>query len=85
VLTSTEGKTTAMVIGPDSHAHETEIQIGIRQDGNVQVVSGLKPGQQVVTTGAYGLPDNTEVHIASADPRTQNAPDKSDTLDKDKD
>jgi len=34
----------------------------------VQVVSGLKPGEQVVKTGAYGLPDNTKVKIEAATP-----------------
>jgi hypothetical protein len=32
----------------------------------VQVVEGLKPGQQVVASGAYGLPDNTKITVEAA-------------------
>jgi multidrug efflux pump subunit AcrA (membrane-fusion protein) len=83
VLTGSDGKTTVMLIGADGHAHETEVRAGIHQDGWVQIISGLKPGQQVVTTGAYGLPDNTEVVVASAQSQPQNAPEKSTAKDKD--
>jgi RND family efflux transporter MFP subunit len=83
VLTGNDGKTTVMLIGADGHAHETEVQAGIHQDGLVQIVSGLRPGQQVVTTGAYGLPDNTEVVVASAQPHPSEAPEKSAAKDKD--
>jgi len=30
----------------------------------VQILSGLETGQQVVTSGAYGLPDGTKVTVS---------------------
>jgi HlyD family secretion protein len=50
-----------MVIGPDGRAHQTKVDTGIEQDGEVQILKGLLPGQRLVTEGAYGLPDDTKV------------------------
>jgi len=71
VLTESDGTTSVMVIGNDSRAHQRDVKTGVRQDNQVQIVSGLKAGERVVTTGAYGLPDNTRVQLqapASAQP-----------------
>jgi multidrug efflux pump subunit AcrA (membrane-fusion protein) len=65
LLTSPEGKTTVMVAGSDGRAHEREVKVGIKQDDKVQVVEGLQPGENVVTTGAYGLPDKTKIKVES--------------------
>jgi multidrug efflux pump subunit AcrA (membrane-fusion protein) len=61
LLKSPEGATTVMVVGQDNKAHQTKVETGIRSGNLVQITKGLQPGQTVVTTGAYGLPDNTQV------------------------
>lgn len=66
VLTSTDGSSSVMVIGSDGRANKRDVQTGIRQGDQIQINSGLKAGEQVVTTGAYGLPDKTKVRIESA-------------------
>ena len=63
VLTEPDGTTSVMVVGNDGRAHQHDVKTGIRQDDQVQIVSGLKAGERVVTTGAYGLPDNTRVQL----------------------
>lgn len=63
VLTNPDGKATVMVIGKDQLAHQTEVTTGIHEGGEVQILSGLKAGEQVVTTGAYGLPDGAKVAV----------------------
>jgi HlyD family secretion protein len=63
VLTAEDGTTSVMVIGKDQVAHQTNVKTGIRDGDNVQILSGLKAGDQVVTQGAYGLPDGTKVEI----------------------
>jgi len=71
VLTESDGTTSVMVIGNDGRAHQRDVKTGVRQDNQVQIVSGLKAGERVVTMGAYGLPDNTRVQLqapASAQP-----------------
>jgi HlyD family secretion protein len=61
ILTASDGSTSVMVVGPRDHAHQTDVKTGIREDDEVQIVSGLKAGERIVTEGAYGLPDGTKV------------------------
>jgi HlyD family secretion protein len=65
VLTADDGTTSVMVIGKDDVAHQTTVKTGIHEGTEVQILSGLTAGQQVVTQGAYGLPDGTKVAISS--------------------
>jgi HlyD family secretion protein len=66
VLKSPEGAATVMLAGADGRAHQQAIKTGIRHQDEVQIVKGLKPGDTVITTGAYGLPDNTRIRVAAA-------------------
>lgn len=61
VLTDANGAHSVMAIAPDNTARRQPITTGIENNGVVQVVAGLKPGMTIIATGAYGLPDNTEV------------------------
>src|SRR5690349_12916751 len=63
VLTESDGTTSVMVIGDDSRAHQHDVKTGVHQENQIQIVSGLKAGERVVTAGAYGLPDNTRVQL----------------------
>lgn len=65
ILTAPDGTTSVMVIGKDMHAHQTGVTTGIREGDEVQIVSGIHPGEQVVTNGSYGLPDGTRVQISN--------------------
>jgi len=51
------------VVGTDNRAHLQAVQTGIQSGDEVQILSGLKADQRVVTTGAYGLPDNAQVKV----------------------
>jgi|SRR5579871_175833 len=70
LLTESGGTTSVMVVGDDGRAHQRDVKAGVKQDGQVQIVSGLKAGERVVTTGAYGLPDNTRVQLQQPPPPT---------------
>ena len=65
LLTVPGGGTSVMVVGDHNRAHETAVETGIRSGDLVQIVKGLQPGQMVITTGAYGLPNDTEVKVAT--------------------
>jgi HlyD family secretion protein len=54
-----------MVIAPDSTAHKKPITIGIQTAESVQVLSGLSPSDMVISTGGYGLDENTKVKIGT--------------------
>ena len=77
ILTAPDGTTSVMVIGQDQLAHQTAVKTGIRDGPDVEILSGLQAGQQVVTQGAYGLPDKTKVAISKpAEPaESPNKPD----------
>jgi multidrug efflux pump subunit AcrA (membrane-fusion protein) len=56
-----------MVINAQSEAQSRDVRMGIQTPEEVQIVSGLKAGEQVVSQGAYGLPDKTRVKIEKPD------------------
>lgn len=63
LLTASDGTTSVMVVGPNHIAHQINVTAGIHSGDEVQILSGVLPGQTVVTAGAYGLPDGTAVKI----------------------
>jgi len=65
LLKSPEGATAVMVVDNRGKAHKREVMTGIEAGGLIQITKGLQPGEIVVTTGAYGLPDGTQVQAAS--------------------
>ena len=77
VLTAPDGGTTVMIAGPDGRAHQKPVKLGIRQDDDVQILEGVSAGDKVVTTGAYGLPDNTKISVATPAETPKDAPKES--------
>jgi len=63
LLTGADGGTSVMVVGTDGRAHQKAVKVGIKHGDDVQLLDGVQAGDQVVTTGAYGLPDNTKIKI----------------------
>jgi len=63
LLPAADGTTQVMVVGSDAVAHARKVETGAREADKVQVVSGLKPGEQVVTQGGTGLEDGAKVRV----------------------
>lgn len=74
LLASDEGGDMVMIAGPDGRAHESKVKTGIRSGDEVQIVSGVKPGDRVIVEGALGLPDGAPIKIVTA-ATTENAAD----------
>ncbi len=74
LLTAEDGTTSVMVAGSDGKAHQTAVKIGVKQGDQVQIVDGLKAGENVVTVGAYGLPDGAKIKIQ--EPGEKSSPEK---------
>jgi len=72
LLNSPEGATAVMVVDNQGKAQRREVMAGINAGDLIQITKGLQPGEIVVTTGAYGLPDGTRVKAASGQ-ETKNA------------
>jgi HlyD family secretion protein len=91
LITTKTGTPAVMVVGPDNVAHQKDVKTGVTDGHDTQVLSGVQPGDQVVTKGAYGMDDGTKVKIvaegAEDDAATGNAKDDkpSAATDKDKD
>lgn len=66
IVIANSGKSTVMVVGADGVAHTTAVTTGISGDGQIQILSGLSAGQQVVTTGVASLDDGTHVKIVAS-------------------
>jgi len=63
VITAADGTSAVMVVGSDGKAHQKAVKLGIRQDDDLQILEGVTEGDKVVSTGAYGLPDNTKIKV----------------------
>jgi HlyD family secretion protein len=66
IVLAASGKPTVLVIGSDGAAHLTPVETGIAGDDTTQILSGLRAGQQVVTTGAASLDDGTHVRVVTS-------------------
>lgn len=87
LLTAEDGTTTVMVAGSDGRAHQQKVTVGFKQDQDAEIAGGLQPGQQVVTKGAYGLPDNTRIspETQASGEAEKPGPGKENSAKKDKD
>ena len=53
-------------LGKDSVLKKTVVKTGFIHGDVIEIVSGVRPGDTVATTGGYGLPDGTRVSVATA-------------------
>ena len=63
ILPAEEGGTMVLVVGADSAVHQKKVEVGLRDGDKVQILSGVSPGDQVVTVGGIGLEDNAKVRV----------------------
>lgn len=63
-------RSTKVVIADSSKAKFVPVEIGIRTDNEVQILSGLKPGDTVLTTGLLQVKPGMSVKITKTTTRT---------------
>jgi len=80
LLSSDEGGDKVMVAGSDGLAHEHKVEVGVRSGDDVQILSGVNPGEQVITDGALGLDDTAKIVIGK--PGSKESGDKKDSDEK---
>jgi multidrug efflux pump subunit AcrA (membrane-fusion protein) len=76
LINAKEDGAQVMVVDAQSQAQSRDVKVGIQSGQQTQIVSGLKPGEVVVTVGAYGLPDKTKVKVEK--PESASGADKDD-------
>jgi HlyD family secretion protein len=64
LLPSDEGGEKVMVAGSDNQAHDRAVKVGVHSGDEIQILSGLKPGELVITQGGLGLDDKAKIQIA---------------------
>lgn len=60
---NSDGADYVLLAGSDDHAHQQVVQTGIRTKDLIEITSGLKEGDAVITSGGYGVPDKTEIKV----------------------
>ena len=83
VLPNAEGETIVLIVDDKSIAHEQVVQIGVREAEMVQVVSGVEPGQRVITIGGLGLEDKAHVRVTKPGEKAAGKKDEADDGGKD--
>jgi multidrug efflux pump subunit AcrA (membrane-fusion protein) len=67
VLTAPTGERYVFYVN-QGKAHQQVVEVGIEQDETTQVLSGLEPGQRVVTAGQAALRDGQPVRVPGEQP-----------------
>ncbi|HEV7511332.1 MAG TPA: efflux RND transporter periplasmic adaptor subunit [Candidatus Acidoferrum sp.] len=70
-----------LVAGTDDKAHMKPVQLGIRNGEDAQIVSGINPGDPVITAGGYALPDGTKIKVEKPETPEKAGADKADKKD----
>jgi HlyD family secretion protein len=52
-----------LVAGTDDKAHQKPVQVGIRNGEDAQIASGINPGDPVIISGGYAVPDGTKIKV----------------------
>lgn len=81
VVATPDGASAVMLAGSDGHAHQKPVKLGIRNGDDVQVLEGVTAADQVVSVGAYGLPDNTKLKIEAPDNSAEDSKPSPDSKD----
>jgi len=58
-----EGTDYVLLVGSDGRARLKTVQVGVRNAEFAQIVNGVAAGDPVISSGGYGLPDNTQVKL----------------------
>ncbi len=65
VLPGEEGGTALLTVGSDSLAHRRPAKLGVRDGNQVQILSGVRPGEEVIVSGGLGLDDKAKVKVVT--------------------
>ena len=65
-----EGKSTVFLATTEGKASQKEVTVGAEQGGLVEILTGVKAGDRVITEGQYELPDGAPIKIAEEKEKT---------------
>jgi HlyD family secretion protein len=65
ILPGEEGGTAVLTVGSDSTVRRKTVKVGVREGNQVQILSGVAPGEEVVVVGGLGLDDKAKVKVVT--------------------
>jgi RND family efflux transporter MFP subunit len=65
---------TVMVVGKDMVAHSTPVVLGASDGANYEILSGLQPGDRVVSLSYVPVKDGQKVQLGAAGPQKSGGP-----------
>jgi HlyD family secretion protein len=68
VYKNADGTSFVLVAGADEKAHAKTVETGLKGASEVQILSGIKEGEAIITSGGYALPDNTQIKVEAPAP-----------------
>ena len=74
-----------LLAGGDNKAHQSLVQVGVKNADLTQITSGVKAGDPVIATGGFAIPDGTSIHIEKPDEKPPKNGDKDNGKDNAKD
>ena len=80
VFKNADGAYYVLLAGTDNKAHQRIVQIGVENSELTQIASGINAGDPVITTGGFGIPDGTAIHVEKSGADEKD--DKGDSSDK---
>lgn len=82
LLNSDEGGEKVLVV-VDGAVQERKVEVGIREPEKVQILKGVKAGEQVITAGGLGIEDKAKVEVKKSEEGHDDDKDKKDDKAKD--
>ena len=73
-----EGEETAVFVVMGDKAQRRPVQVGLNDGTGVEILSGVKSGEMVITEGQNGLPDNAKITIETGEDEDEAADEKKD-------
>ena len=81
VFKNSEGADYVLIAGADEKAHQKTVQLGVQNRDMTQIAKGINPGDPVVTTGGYAVPDGAQIKIEKPEGDQKEAAGKGDKSD----
>jgi multidrug efflux pump subunit AcrA (membrane-fusion protein) len=80
IVPGEEGGTAVVTVSGSNTAHVKKVQVGVREGDKVQILSGVSPGDTVITVGGLGLEDKAKVQVVQPGEKDEE-PDEKDKKD----
>lgn len=78
VFKNAEGADYVLIAGPDEKAHQKVVELGVQNSDSTQIAKGVNPGDPIITTGGYAVPDGAPIKIEKPEAEQKEAAEKED-------